>query len=175
MTADDRFLSRWSRLKTEARRTEAQLPEPKADAGPASVATPPAVPAGDSPGPSPAAPEFPPVESLKGLASEYAAFLKPGVDEGLRRTALKKLFSDPYFGTFEKFAEYCEDYTRSEPIPPAMLKTIEHAKRLLFDAKEDEKKEEERDAAASAKPQLEASAGTETKTEAAQPVPRDKA
>jgi hypothetical protein len=83
---------------------------------------------------------------LKGLASEYTEFLKPGVDESLRRSALKKLFSDPYFENFERFAEYCEDYTKGEPIPAAMLKTLEHAKRLLFD-----EKKEKRDAAEDAK------------------------
>src|SRR5262252_3859495 len=99
MTADEKFISRWSRLKTEARQTEAKPPEPKADVGPAMVATPPAAPKDMAP--APAAPELPSIESLKGLASEYTEFLKPGVDEGLRRAALKKLFSDPYFETFE--------------------------------------------------------------------------
>ncbi len=32
----------------------------------------------------------------------------------------------------DAFAPYCEDFTRGEPIPPEMLKTIEHAKVLLF-------------------------------------------
>lgn len=32
----------------------------------------------------------------------------------------------------DAFAPYCEDFTRGEPIPPEMLKTIEHAKALLF-------------------------------------------
>ena len=176
MTADERFLSRWSRLKTGARQTDAKLPEPKADAGPASVATPPPAPATESSGTAPAAPELPSLESLKGLASEYTAFLKPGVDEGLRRAALKKLFSDPYFETFEKFEAYCEDYTQGEPIPPAMLRTLEHAKRLLFDEKEEEKKEEavERDAPAGAEPRLDVPAQGEAKTETAQPEPREK-
>ena len=174
MTADERFLSRWSRLKTEARQTEDKPPEPKADAGPASVATVPA-PAKDSPASAPVEQELPPIESLKGLASEYTEFLKPGVDAGLRRAALKKLFSDPYFETFEKFEAYCEDYTQAEPIPPAMLRTLEHAKRLLFDEKEEEKKEDtERGALAGAKPPLEVPAQGEAKTDTAPPEPREK-
>lgn len=32
----------------------------------------------------------------------------------------------------DAFAPYCEDFTRGEPIRPEMLKTIEHAKALLF-------------------------------------------
>jgi hypothetical protein len=79
---------------------------------------------------------LPPLESLKGLASEYTEFLKPGVDENLRRSALKKLFADPHFENFERFEAYCEDFTKGEPIPLAMLKTLEHAKGLLFDDEE---------------------------------------
>jgi Protein of unknown function (DUF3306) len=147
------FLSRWSRLKTELREAE-KPPEPKPDAAPAQP------PAKSS---EPPAPELPPLDSLKGLASEYTEFLKPGVDESLRRSALKKLFKDPYFETFERFAEYCEDYTKGEPIPAAMLKTLEHAKRLLFD----ENKEEE---SAAAKDETQA----EAKAPAAPPQPEEK-
>jgi hypothetical protein len=125
----EKFLSRWSRLKTEERQAE-KAPERKPEAVPAQT---PAKPN------DPPAPQLPPIESLKGLASEYAEFLKPGVEESLRRSALKKLFKDPYFETFERFEAYCEDYTQGEPIPAAMLKTLEHAKRLLFDEKEEEK------------------------------------
>ena len=62
------------------------------------------------------------------------------------------------------------------PIPPAMLRTLEHAKRLLFDEKEEEKKEEavERDAPAGAEPRLDVPAQGEAKTETAQPEPREK-
>lgn len=31
----------------------------------------------------------------------------------------------------DAFAPYCEDFTPGEPIPPEMLKSIEHAKALL--------------------------------------------
>lgn len=132
MTRDEgeKFLSRWSRLKTEERQAET-APERKPEAVPAQA------PAKSS---DPPAPQLPPIESLKGLASEYAEFLKPGVDETLRRSALKKLFKDPYFETFERFEAYCEDYTKGEPIPAAMLKALEHAKRLLFDEKKEEEK-----------------------------------
>jgi hypothetical protein len=112
--------------------------------GPPSAATPPSlthvalsstsVPAaGPSAAPQgPAARELPPLDSLKGLASEYKEFMRPGVDEHLRRAALKKLFSDPYFNAPDPFEAYSGDFTRGEPIPAAMLKTIVHAKGLLF-------------------------------------------
>jgi len=133
MTRDEgeNFLSRWSRLKTEVREAE-KTQERKPEAAPVQA------PAKSN---DPPAPQLPPIDSLKGLASEYTEFLKPGVDESLRRSALKKLFKDPYFETFEKFEAYCEDYTKSEPIPAAMLKALEHAKGLLFDDEKEKKPE----------------------------------
>ena len=179
MTADEHFLSRWSRLKKDARQGE-DAPESEAEAR--EPLAPPAAPAKEPPATQAAAapvpaPELPPIESLKGLASDYTEFLKPGVDDGLRRAALKKLFADPYFETFEKFEAYCEDYTQGESIPPAMLRTLVHARGLLFDEKyeKDEKKDQERkegasDAVASDEPRLDAPpAPSEAKTETPQP------
>jgi hypothetical protein len=138
MIADDaeNFVSRWSRRKNEARKI-AQKPaetKPPSEAAPAAPAVANAVAAAPQGAPAPR--ELPPLESLKGLASEYTEFLKPGVDENLRRSALKRLFSDPHFENFERFEAYCEDFTQGEPIPLAMLKTLEHAKGLLFDDEE---------------------------------------
>jgi len=135
MIADDEnFVSRWSRRKIEARETTEKPAEPKPTSEPAPAA--PAVSNAGSMAAPPAPSELPPLESLKGLASEYTEFLKPGVDENLRRSALKKLFADPHFENFERFEAYCEDFTKGEPIPLAMLKTLEHAKGLLFDDEE---------------------------------------
>lgn len=169
MARDDgeRFLSRWSRLKQEVRQSEGAAPEPKAPPVPA-----PAVPPKESP--AAAEPQLPPIDTLKGLTSEYTEFLKPGVDESLRRSALKKLFSDPYFETFERFEAYCEDYTKGEPIPAAMLRTLEHAKGLLFDEKE-EKKEAERGVAEKARPEIPAPAAANTEAPAAPSRPEEKA
>lgn len=183
MTADEHFLSRWSRLKKDARQgedapaREVEAREPLAPTA-APAKEPSATQAAAAPVPPP---ELPPIESLKGLASEYTEFLKPGVDDGLRRAALKKLFADPYFETFEKFEAYCEDYTQGEPIPPAMLRTLEHAKGLLFDekeekeeTKEDHGKEGASDVVASDEPRLDAPAESEAKTETPQPQSEQK-
>ncbi len=137
MIADDKenFVSRWSRRKIEARKTEEKQAEPKPSSEPAPAAV--ASTGAGAAATDPSAPrELPPLESLKGLASEYTEFLKSGVDENLRRSALKKLFADPHFENFERFEAYCEDFTQGEPIPMAMLKTLEHAKGLLFDDEE---------------------------------------
>jgi len=135
---NESFLGRWSRLKKQTR-TDATAAEPKPST-PQTGAPAAATGSADAQGQAPAAaaqsapaPQLPPLESLKGLASDYTEFLKPGVDENLKRAALKELFKDPYFENFERFEAYCEDYTQGEPIPAAMLKTLRHAKRLLFD------------------------------------------
>jgi hypothetical protein len=138
---DDNFLNRWSRRKHAARRGET-LPEP---APPAPVAeAPPPVP------PAPAAEpvELPPVESLKGLESEYRDFLRPDVDPETRSAALKKLFGDPHFNKMDGLDVYIDDYTKADPIPPAMLRALNQARSLgLF---KDEEPEAERPAAAAA-------------------------
>jgi hypothetical protein len=142
MNAEDKenFASRWSRRKIEARKEKPAEPKPSSEPAVSVVpADAPAAPPG-----APAPRELPPLESLKGLASEYTEFLKPGVDENLRRSALKKLFADPHFENFERFEAYCEDFTKGEPIPLAMLKTLEHAKGLLFG--DEEKKDEQAEA-----------------------------
>jgi len=173
MTADEQFLSRWSRLKKEALQTDEKPPEPKAEASPAPAAAGP-VAVKESAAAAPAPPELPPIESLKGLASEYTEFLKPGVDEGLRRAALKKLFADPHFETFEKFEAYCEDYTLGEPIPPAMLRTLEHAKGLLFDEKEEPKEKEGERSVVASQPEPEAPAQEQAQDAPPQPEPEQK-
>jgi len=168
---EERFLSRWSRLKEDVRQAERQteMPAPEPNAPLATPVASPNVPPKQSPAaPAAAEPQLPPIDTLKGLASEYTEFLKPGVDESLRRSALKKLFSDPYFETFERFEAYCEDYTKGEPIPAAMLRTLEHAKGLLFDEKE-ERKEQESGVAEEGKPEVPVDAAAKTEAPAAPP------
>lgn len=113
------FLSRWARKKEEARQ-----------------APPPAKQEADAKSP---APELPPVESLT-PESDYRAFFHPKVDEDVRRAALKKLFSDPRFNVMDGLDVYIDDYSKSEPIPPAMLAGLRQAQKILAWAKEDEEK-----------------------------------
>jgi hypothetical protein len=62
--------------------------------------------------------------------------MDPRVDGETRRAALKKLFADPHFNVPDPFEAYSEDYTVGDPIPKEMLKTLSHARRLLFEEKE---------------------------------------
>lgn len=137
MSAEDKepFLSRWSRRKLDLEKAEA-APKPVADSQPAAAA----------PAAVPAPPELPPIDSLRGLASEYKDFLHPQVQEKLRQAALKKLFHDPHFNVMDGLDTYIDDYSKADPIPEAMLKTLAHAKGLLFGD------EEKKDAHAAAEP-----------------------
>jgi glyoxylase-like metal-dependent hydrolase (beta-lactamase superfamily II) len=63
--------------------------------------------------------------------------MNANVDPATRREALKKLFAgDAHFNLPDPFEAYSEDYTGGEPIPPEMLKTLNQAKKLLFDEPE---------------------------------------
>ena len=96
-------------------------------------------PTGPGAVPSEGAPraELPDPETLRGLESDYREFLRPEVDEGLRRTALKKLFADPHFNVMDGLDVYIDDYSKPDPIPTALLRTMNQARGLkLFDDEE---------------------------------------
>lgn len=115
MTVDDKqpFLSRWSRRKLEAN-----------DNSPAAAPAAPRAPATE-----PTAPGAP-----QRISSEYREFFDPQVDEKLRHTALRKLFSDPHFNVMDGLDTYIDDYSKPDPIPEAMLRQLNQAKELfLFD------------------------------------------
>lgn len=63
--------------------------------------------------------------------SDYSVFMARGVDESVRRSAMKKLFSDPHFNVMDGLDVYIEDFTKFEPITPAMLASLSHVKELL--------------------------------------------
>ena len=89
-------------------------------------------PAGDARArglPAPASP-LPAIDSL-GIDSDFTAFMRPGVDESLKRGALKKLFSDPRFNVMDGLDVYIDDYSKPDPIDPAIVRTLAHA-RYIF-------------------------------------------
>jgi len=130
MSADkeEPFLSRWSRRKLEGEK-------------PAVGAKPVAVTAAPATGSPPL--ELPALDSLQGVASEYKEFLRPEVDESLRRAALKRLFSDPRFNAMDGLDVYIDDYSKPDPIPEAMMRTLEHARDLLADKEQQETPEKQ--------------------------------
>lgn len=120
MAAED-FFSRWSKRKAEAVSAPS---EPPAAVSPAPVAA--------------IAPEsevktFPTLDDVAALNkdSNFKPFLAKGIDENVKRSALKKLFADPHFNLMDGLDTYIDDYNKFEPIPPEMLALLNHAKALL--------------------------------------------
>ena len=121
---DEKFLSRWSRLKRET--TEAPPPAPVEAEKSATD---------DAP------PQLPPVESLT-KDSDYKVFFQPKVSEDVRRAALKKLFSDPHFNVMDGLDTYIDDYSISEPIPLEMLAQMKSAQKIFKWARGESDEEE---------------------------------
>jgi len=110
------FLDRWSRLKREQPAPPAEKPAP-AEAKPET------------------APPLPPVADLK-PESDFTPFMNPKVDPVTRRDALKKLFADAHYNIPDPFEAYSEDYTKSDPIPEAMLKAINRVRDVAVKGQE---------------------------------------
>jgi hypothetical protein len=111
----ERFsLSRWSRRKLAA---AAEAPAPTPASAPAVLPAPATAPGVPTPS---AALELPPVESLT-FDSDFTAFLQPGVDDKVKRAALKQLFRDPRFNIMDGLDTYIDDYTKADPIPPDIV------------------------------------------------------
>lgn len=124
----DPFLSRWSRLKKEAREAPTAAPSP-------------AVPEARADEP---APELPPLDKLT-IDSDFRGFFHPKVDEDVRRAALRKLFAEPHFNVMDGLDTYIDDYSKTEPIPAAMLAGMKQAQRILDWAKGKEDEPEPED------------------------------
>ena len=64
----------------------------------------------------------------------------------VRNAAMKKLFADPQFNVMDGLDIYIDDYSKSDPIPEAMLRAMTSSKFLkLFDDEEDKEKEKEKE------------------------------
>lgn len=104
-----RFFERWSRLKKAAEKVEAV--------------------------------EITDTESLLANLtpdSDFGQFLRQEISEEVRRKAMKTLFADPQFNVMDGLDIYIDDYSISEPIPEAMMATLNHARSLLSDAPAEE-------------------------------------
>lgn len=119
------FLRRWSRLKHER---AAEAPQQPAEAKPV------AEPAERAP--------LPPVEKLT-PDSDFTSFMQPKVEDALRRAALKRLFVDPHFNVPDPFEPFSGDWRIAEEISPEMLATLNQAKVMLFDKKQEEAKDKD--------------------------------
>ena len=114
------FFSRWqpspAKADEQAVAHDAEVREPK----------------GHDPNPAPA--PLPTESDLAALApgASVADFMRVGVDEGVKRGALKKLFADPHYNVMDGLDTYIADYGVPDPIPEAMLRGLNQVKSLFL-------------------------------------------
>jgi hypothetical protein len=70
------------------------------------------------------------------ITSDFRPFFHPKVDEGLRRAALRKLFSDPHFNVMDGLDVYIDDLFAAESAPAEMLAQLSQARNILRWAQE---------------------------------------
>ena len=140
---DGGFLSRWSRRKVQVRQGAVPA-EPPAVAGLAAVDPALAVPSVPAAAPNALPPAPAPAPTLDDVAaltrdSDYARFVAPGVDSGVKNAALKKLFTDPHFNVMDGLDTYIDDYGQADPLPAGMLRQMaqSHALGLFSDEADD--------------------------------------
>ena len=69
--------------------------------------------------------DMPPLDSL-GEDSDYSGFLSPGVSEGLRRRALRKLFSSAVFNVPDGLDDYDDDFTTFAALGDIVTSDMKH-------------------------------------------------
>ena len=78
--------------------------------------------------------------------SDFKPFMSQSVGADVRNAAMKKLFADPHFNVMDGLDIYIDDYSKSDPIPEAMLRAMTSSKFLkLFDEEEDKDKDKDKD------------------------------
>jgi hypothetical protein len=143
--SDDGFFSRWARRKAEVRRG-AVPPEPPREpaheqpapttvtsaSAAAPLQAPPPAAAADPASPATEAPPLPTMDDVTRLtrSSDYSRFVTPGVDENVKRAALKRLFTDPHFNLMDGLDVYIDDYGQPDPLPASMLRKLAQSKAL---------------------------------------------
>jgi hypothetical protein len=138
--AASEFFRRWSRRRPQddaglPKGTDAGLELEPAPESPGTAAT---ETAPDAAGhvlekPVPAPPALPTLEDAALLTPEgnFIPFMADGVDDAVRRAALKKLFTDPQFNIMDGLDIYVGDYSNMETMPESMLRQLNHARDLL--------------------------------------------
>ncbi len=155
----DTLIHRWSQRKN---RPQSSSPETESaqDAGlnPANAANaveretfPPAPDgvtnpaAGETQEPKPEPLELPPLDSLD-ENSDYSAFMAEGVDEKIKKLALRKLFKSAVFNIRDGLDDYDDDFTTFEELGDIVTSDMKFQQQRLAA----EKEQDERDAVAQA-------------------------
>lgn len=143
--AADGFLSRWSRRKAAVKGGRLPPDEPLPTAPAALVEVPavaPALPADPAAAADTEAAPAEPLPTLDDVAAlrpgdEVSRFVARGVDEDVKRAAVKKLFTDPHYNVMDGLDIYIDDYSQPDPIPMTMLRQLNQARFMgLFAAEE---------------------------------------
>ena len=108
-------------------RSESGLPAPLPRSGVPADAT--VVPAGPAPPTAVPQPTLADVAALT-AESDFARFVAPGVDRGVKNAALKKLFTDPHFNIMDGLDTYIDDYGKPDPLPAGMLRQMAQSQAL---------------------------------------------
>lgn len=145
---DEGFLRRWARRKSEVREggVAPPAPVPLQPADSAAVATAAVAHAVPRPLSQPDLQpqtaderQLPTMDDVATLdaGSDFSAFVARGVDQAVRRSALKKLFADPHFNTMDRLDVYIDDYTQPSPVSEQMLASLDHARSAFLNMIED--------------------------------------
>lgn len=123
--AADEFFARWAKKNAESAKASESLPD--TDAG---ALVPESAESADVTSEPQALPTMDDVAKLT-HDSDYSGFMAQGVDESVKRSAMKKLFTDPHFNIMDGLDVYIEDFNKFEPMTPAFIAGLSHAKGLM--------------------------------------------
>lgn len=148
----DGFLGRWSRRKLDVKEGKEVAPEPPKAVVPAEAGTQ-GIEEGalgprlrgddaarhlrgnDEPEPEPPPPTLEDAQALT-PASDFSRFTGAKVAPEVKNAAMKKLFADPRYNVMDMMDVYIDDYSKPDPMPESMLRSLASAQFLkLFDEK----------------------------------------
>lgn len=124
------FLARWSRRKLRGQAADTASPQA---AAPPPIARDPPIETGTSAHAAAPPPTRAELDVLDHRA-DLSRFIARGVDEDLRRAALRKLFADPQFNVMDGLDVYIDDYNVPSPMLPGALRRLQQAAALGFAA-----------------------------------------
>jgi hypothetical protein len=137
----DGFLGRWSRRKLEVKQGRPVDEPPAPVPGPATVPGPaaPAPVAAAATSPPQAAPESrreppPTLADAQALTpeSDFRRFVAHDTAPEVKNAAMRKLFADPHFNVMDGMDVYVDDYSKPDPLPEGMLRSLASAEFLGF-------------------------------------------
>ncbi len=108
------------------------------------------------PAQEPVATPRPTLDDVEALTSEsdFSRFIGRDVDEKVKNSAMKKLFTDPHYNVMDGLDTYIDDYNTPDPLPKAMLRQLVQARMLgLLDDELPEQPAPEEGAVVEATPQ----------------------